>query len=140
MALIPWVWYSHNIPPRIKMFNLNITKRETQATGLGFMIGRCSPDSQYGRADCHPANVGCSFFRYVNDDISNQNDQRPKCKAWTMEDNDLALHCYFRSNPSQRGYMKRMIEIWKKCGSFQITSQRLADQVRTIIKKDGFLK
>ena len=96
----------------IKMSNLNITKRETQTTRLGVMICRCSPDSEHGRPKRHPANVGCSFFRYMNDDIRNQNDQRSKRKTWTREDNHLALHCYFRSNPSQRGYKKRMIEIW----------------------------
>ena len=31
-----------------------------------------------------------------------------------------------------------MIEIWQECASFQTTSQKLADQVRTIIKKDVF--
>ena len=30
-----------------------------------------------------------------------------------------------------------MKEIWQKCSSFQ-TSQRLADQVRTVIKKGWF--
>ena len=121
-----WVWYSHNIPPMIKMSNHNITKRGTQATGLGVIIGRCSPDSQHGRLDRHPTNVGCSFFRYMNDDVSNHNSKRPKRKTWTMEDNHLALHCYFRSNPSQRGYRKRMRQIWQECAIFQATSQRLA--------------
>ena len=31
-----------------------------------------------------------------------------------------------------------MIEIWQECASFKTSSQRLADQVRTIIKKDWF--
>ena len=31
-----------------------------------------------------------------------------------------------------------MIEIWQECANFQTTSQRLADQVRTIIKKGWF--
>ena len=31
-----------------------------------------------------------------------------------------------------------MIEIWQECVNFQTTSQRLADQVRTIIKKGWF--
>ena len=71
-------------------------------------------------------------------DISNHNDQRPKHKTWTREDNHIALHCYFWSNPSQRGYKKRMREIWQECASFQNTSQRLADQVRTIMEKGWF--
>ena len=31
-----------------------------------------------------------------------------------------------------------MIEIWQECAKFQTTSQRLVDQVRTIIKKGWF--
>ena len=31
-----------------------------------------------------------------------------------------------------------MIEIWPECASFQTTSQRLANQVKTIIKKGWF--
>ena len=31
-----------------------------------------------------------------------------------------------------------MIEIWQECSNFQTTSPRLADQVRTIIKKGWF--
>ena len=31
-----------------------------------------------------------------------------------------------------------MIEIWQECASFQTTSQTIADQVRTIIKKGWF--
>ena len=86
------------------MLNQNMTQRGTQATGLGVMIGRCSPDSQRGRAEGHPANVGCSFFRYTNDDLRNHINQRRKHKTWTWEDNQIALHCYFMSNPTQRGY------------------------------------
>ena len=133
-----WSWYSHIIPPMKKMSNHNITQRGTQATGLGIMIGRCSPDSQHGRAVRHPTNVGCPFFRYINDDVTNPNEQRPKRRTWTREENQLVLECYFRSNPSQRGYRKRMIEIWQECSTFLTTSQKLVDQVRTITKKGWF--
>ena len=133
-----WARYSHIIPPMLKMSNHNITQCGTQATGLGVMIGRCSPDSQHGRPGRHPTNFGCSFFRYVNDDETNHNEQRPKRRTWTREENKLVLECYFRSNPSQRGYRKRMFEIWQECSTFQTTSQRLADQVRTITKKGWF--
>ena len=126
------------ILPMIKMSNYNITQRGTQATVLGVMISRCSRDSQHRRPDRHPTNVGCSFISYINDDVRNHNDQRPKCKTWTREDNQLALQCYFRSNPSQSGYRKRMIEIWQECAKFQATSQRLDNQVRIIIKKGWF--
>ena len=133
-----WARYSHIIHPMIKMPNHNIPQCGTQATGLGVMIGRCSPDSQHGRPVCHPTNVGCSFFRYINDDVTDHNEQRPKRRIWTREENKLVLESYFSSNPSQRGYRKRMFEIWQECSTFQKTSQRLADQVRTITKKGWF--
>ena len=44
----------------------------------------------------------------------------------------------FKSNPTLRGYRKKMIEIWQECTSFQTTSQRFTDQVRTMIKKGWF--
>ena len=120
------------------MSNHNITQRGTKATGLGVMIGRCSPDSQHGRPDRHPTNAGCSFYRYINDDVTIYNEQRPKRRTWTREDNQLAREFYFGINPSQRWYRKRMIEIWKKRSTFQTTNQRLTDQVRTIIMKGWF--
>ena len=113
----------------MKMLKQNKTQRGTQAIVLGVVIGRCSPDGQHDRPVGHPANIGCSFFRYRNDKLRNHTNQR--C-------NQLALHRYFRSNPTQRGYGKIMIEIWQECSSFQTTSQRLADQVRIIIKKSWF--
>ena len=86
-----------------------MTQRGTQSTSLVVMIGRCSPDSQHGRPDSHPANVGfqVQFFRYTIDDSRNHNNQGHKHKTRTREDNQLSLHCYFRSNPTQRGYSKK---------------------------------
>ena len=88
-----------------------MTKRGTHATGLDVMNGRYSPDSQHRKPDRHPANVGCSFVMYTNVDLRNHNNHSHKSKTRTREDNQLALHCYFWSYPSQRGYRKRMIEI-----------------------------
>ena len=87
----PWVWYSYNIAPMIKTLNQNRIQHETQATGLGVMIGRCSPDSPHRRPANHPENVGCSFLRYTNADLKNHINQRRKHKTWTREDNQLAL-------------------------------------------------
>ena len=95
----------------IKMLNQNMTHHGTRATGMGVMISRCSPDNQHGSFDGHPVAAGSSFFRYTNDDLRNHTNQRHKHKTWTREDNQLALYCYFRSNPTQRGYRKGMIEI-----------------------------
>ena len=106
--------------------------------GFGVMIGRCSLDSQRGRPICHPANVGCSLFRHTYGDLRNHINQRPKRKAWSREDKQRALRCYFRSNPTQRGYKKGMMDIWQELSYFQTASQRLTEQVRTIIKKRWF--
>ena len=42
------------------------------------------------------------------------------------------------NNNNNNNNLLRMIEIWQECTSFQTTNQRLADQVRTIIKKGWF--
>ena len=120
------------------MSNHNVTQCGTQVTGLGVMIERCTMIANMG----HPVVIlrmltALFFFKYINDDVINHN-QRPTLKTWTGEDNQLALQCYFRSKTSHRGYRKRMINIWQECAKFQTTSQRLADQVRTIIKKGLF--
>ena len=44
-------------------------------------------------------------------------------------------HCCFKSNPTQRGYRKRMVEILTESVKFDTTSQRLADRVKLILKK-----
>ena len=39
---------------------------------------------------------------------------------------------FYRSDPTTREYQKRMIAIWREIGIFEITEQRLVDQVRVI--------
>eukprot|EP00112_Aurelia_sp_Birch-Aquarium-sp1_P004156 Seg1472.5 transcript_id=Seg1472.5/GoldUCD/mRNA.D3Y31 product="hypothetical protein" protein_id=Seg1472.5/GoldUCD/D3Y31 len=57
---------------------------------------------------------------------------------WTKEVNKLVIKCFYKSDPNQRGYRKRMINIWKEIGVFDITEQRLADQSRAI-RTNGWL-
>ena len=57
------------------MLKRNITQCGTQSMDLGVMIGRDTPASQHGRIDRHPANVGYSLFRYMNNDLRNHKDQ-----------------------------------------------------------------
>ena len=68
-----------------------MTQCGTQAIGLGVMISRCSPNSQHGRPDHHPANVGGSFFRYTNDDLKNHTNQRRNTKHGLGKTTNL--HC-----------------------------------------------
>ena len=59
-------------------------------------------------------------------------------RSYTREENKAVLACYYASQPEKRGYRKRMLNIWQERGYFQITEQRLADQVRTIKKFELF--
>ena len=65
------------------------------------------------------------FIIQVNEPRNHIN-QRRKHKTWTRDNNQFTLHYYFKSNPSQRGYIKkkRMIKIWQECASFHTTSQK----------------
>ena len=120
----------------IKISNHNIAKHGTRATDLGVMIGRCSLDSQHGRPDVILRMLAALFSgtRMTTLRTTTIREHNARHGLWKT----TVLHCYFRSNPSQSGYKKRMIEIWQECVGFQTTSQRLADQVRTIIKKGWF--
>ena len=61
------------------------------------------------------------------------------CKNEMDKGGQQACHkCFYKSDPSQRGYRKRMIKIWKEIGVFDTTEQRLADQSRAI-RTNGWL-
>ena len=121
----PSVWYCRNISTMIKMSNQNITQHVYPATGLSVMI-----------VIRRMLAVFC--FRYKNDDLSNHTNQWCQRKTWTREDNQLPPHCYFRGNPTLRGFSKILIETWQESAIFQTISQRFADLVRPMIKKSWF--
>ena len=56
-------------------------------------------------------------------------------KKWSYQENRIVMECFFRSNPKVIGYRKRMHNLWKDMGMFQITEQRLLDQKAQIMKK-----
>ncbi len=112
-------WKSIILP----MKNRNITQRGTQ-TSLDVMIGRCSLDSQYDASDWRPANISCSNFRYIKTKARNTS-ERYQRKIWTREDNKNVIHSYFKSNPTQRRYKKKIMEIWTESAKSN-TSQRFA--------------
>ena len=58
--------------------------------------------------------------------------------AWSKEVNKIAMKCFYKSEPSKRGYRKRMFAKWQEIGVFNVSEQRLADQVRAI-KNNNFL-
>ena len=42
------------------------------------------------------------------------------------------MECYLRSDPTRRGFRKRMLKIWNEIGMFSLTEQQLAGQVLCI--------
>ena len=124
--------------PCLRMTNQNITQRGTQRTGLSVMIGRCSSDIHHGGPVGILRMLTVLFFMYTNNEQSNHTNQKHKHSKWTREDNKPALPSSFRTNPIQTGHRKRMVEIWEECARFKTTSQRLAGQVRRMIKKGWF--
>ena len=57
---------------------------------------------------------------------------RRKRVHWTKELNKLVMKCYLKSDPSKRGYRKRMLEIWNKIGVFETTEEQLTGQALCI--------
>ena len=53
-------------------------------------------------------------------------------RRWTKEVSKLVMTCFYKSDPTRTGYRKRIIAICKDIGIFEITKQRLVDQVRVI--------
>ena len=87
------------------------------------------------------------YWHYVNWQESehppeNTRTQRPitkKRKQWTSSENREVLMCYFKSEPSQRGYRKRFHALWiEHHPESDTTEQRLADQQKTIIRNNWF--
>jgi hypothetical protein len=63
---------------------------------------------------------------------------RPTRRRYSREDNRAILECYYASRPDELGYRQRMHRLWIENGGFNIDEQRMADQVRNIIKRKWF--
>ena len=57
-------------------------------------------------------------------------------REWKRTDNINAMECYYKSDPERRGYIRRMCKIWQERDLFQISEQRLSDQVRLIKRRE----
>ena len=57
---------------------------------------------------------------------------------WSKEVNKIVMRCFYSSEPTKRGYRKRMLNVWKGIGVFELTEQRLADQARAV-RTNGWL-
>ena len=89
---------------------------ESAAVSEGLSPGRC-PVEQQRRPGRYPATVGVTR------------------RKWTQRENEKVMECYLRSQPEKRGYRKRMINIWKDNDMFEVSEQRLVDQLRQIKEK-----
>ena len=63
---------------------------------------------------------------------------RTRRKKWEKEVNKVVIECWIRSDPTTRGYRKRMKQIWDEKGLFQANEQRIVDQAR-MIRVNGWL-
>ena len=63
---------------------------------------------------------------------------QPQRRKWSLAVNKIVMECYYRSDPSKRGYRKRMFGVWQEKGIFKITEQQLCNQARAI-KTNGWL-
>ena len=64
-------------------------------------------------------------------------EEQPQKKKWTVTENKEVMMCYFEADPSQRGYRKRMHNIWlSKHPDSTISEQRLADQSNVIMRRN----
>ena len=70
-----------------------------------------------------------------NNDESERTEKRLR---WTKEVNKIVMRCFYKSDPTTRGYRRRMMAIWREIGVFESTEQRLADQTRAI-RGNGWL-
>ena len=66
-------------------------------TDLRSMIGSCSFGSQHERLDKHSVNVGCSNYKYTNDDLNNNSTQIYQRKEWAKEDNKMFFPVVLRA-------------------------------------------
>ena len=54
--------------------------------------------------------------------------------------NKVVMECYYEGEPDRRGFMKRMKRNWDDRGLFEVSAQRLLDQVRVIKTNEYFSK
>ncbi len=72
------------------------------------MIDTYSLDTQLEKPNWPPTNVGCLNFGYSKASIQLIDNNG---KKWTKEDKKNPTPSYFKSNPAQRKYRKKRIEI-----------------------------
>ena len=44
-------------------------------------------------------------------------------KRWIKEEKKLVMRCFYQSDPTRKEYRKRMIDIWREIGTFEMKEQ-----------------
>ena len=57
---------------------------------------------------------------------------------WTKEVNKIVMRCVYQNDATKREYKKQMMKIWREIEVFEVTEQRLADEIR-VIRTNGWL-
>ena len=75
--------------------------------GIGAVDKGCNNNNNNN----YTASIDCFSFITTSDDLSNFSYQRLQRRKRRRERNKLASQSYFKSNPTQKGLRKRMIDI-----------------------------
>ena len=78
------------------------------------------------------------FSSDESEEVEAENISENKRIRWEKGANSIFMVCFYRSDPTKRGYRKRMMKIWREMGVFEAAEQRLADQTR-VIGTNGWL-
>ena len=101
---------------------------DNNANGAGTCIGKCP---SFGRC---PVDEQRRPGRYSA--TANRRRERINWRPF----NKVVMECYYESEPDRRGFMKRMKRNWDDRGLFEVSAQRLLDQVRVIKTNEYFSK
>ena len=88
--------------------------------GEGPSFGRCPVDEQR-RPGRYPA-------------TANRRGERISWRPF----NKVVMECYYEGEPEKRGFMRKMRRIWMDRALFEVSAQRLLDQVRVIKTNEYF--
>ena len=62
-----------------------------------------------------------------------------KRRKWTSQENKIVMKFYLLSEPTIRGYRKRMLSLWLQKGMFWVSEQRLVDRQTLLVGIVGWL-
>ena len=85
-----------------------------------------------------PSSCRCS--RQGNIGRHHANPVISKRKKWTSQKNKIVMKCYLLSEPTIRGYRKRMLSLWQQKGMFRVSEQRLVGQANAIGRNSWMTK